>query len=93
MTFTLRPYQQTAEQQARIALAGGKRRIVLYLPTGGGKTLTATSIIQKANAKGRKVVFLANRKQLVAQTSAVLTRYGIAHGILQAENTCMSARV
>ena len=88
MTFTLRPYQQTAEQQARIALAGGKRRIVLYLPTGGGKTLTATSIIQKANAKGRKVVFLANRKQLVAQTSAVLTRYGIAHGILQAENTC-----
>lgn len=88
MTFTLRPYQEHAEQQARIALAGGKRRIVLYLPTGGGKTLTATSIIQKANAKGRRVVFVANRKQLVAQTSAVLHSYGIDHGILQAENTC-----
>ncbi len=88
MTFTLRPYQEDTEQQTRIALAGGKRRVALYLPTGGGKTLTATSIITKAVAKGRKVVFLANRKQLVAQTSAVLTRYGIAHGVLQAENTC-----
>lgn len=94
MTFNLRPYQQTAEHQARLALAGGKRRVVLYLPTGGGKTLTATSIITKAVAKGRKVCFLANRKQLVAQTSAVLTRYGIAHGILQAENTrSLDARV
>lgn len=94
MTFSLRPYQLDAEHQARIALAGGKRRVVLYLPTGGGKTLTATSIITKATAKGRRVVFIANRKHLVAQTSAVLHRYGIEHGILQAENTCrLDARV
>lgn len=86
--FKLRDYQNDAEQQTRSALARGSKRVVMYLPTGGGKTLTATSIIQKAVAKGRKVVFLANRKQLVAQTSAVLTRYGIDHGILQAENTC-----
>lgn len=87
MTFELRHYQREAEQQARIALAGGAKRICLYLPTGGGKTLTATSIIQKAISKGRKVVFLANRKQLIRQTSEVLSRYGIAHGIIQAENT------
>lgn len=86
--FKLRDYQVDAEQQTRSALARGSKRVVMYLPTGGGKTLTATSIIQKAVAKGRKVVFLANRKQLVAQTSAVLARYGIDHGILQAENTC-----
>jgi DNA repair protein RadD len=87
MSFNLRPYQQDTEQRARLALARGLRRVCLYLPTGGGKTLTATSIITKAVAKGRKVVFLANRKQLVRQTSEVLARYGIAHGILQAENT------
>ena len=85
--FELRPYQTEAEQQARIALARGFKRVALYLPTGGGKTLTATSIIQKALAKGLKVVFIANRKQLVLQTSAVLGRYGIAHGILQSDNT------
>jgi DNA repair protein RadD len=94
MTFELRPYQLDAENEARLALAGGAKRICLYLPTGGGKTLTATSIITKAVAKGRKVVFLANRKQLVRQTSEVLARYGIAHGIIQAENTrSLDARV
>ncbi len=92
--FELRPYQTEAENQARIALARGVKRVALYLPTGGGKTLTATSIIQKAMARGRKVVFLANRKQLVRQTSDVLTRYGIDHGILQADNTrSLGARV
>ena len=92
--FELRPYQSEAENQARIALARGVKRVALYLPTGGGKTLTATSIIQKATAKGRKVIFLANRKQLVRQTSEVLTRYGIEHGILQADNTrSLGARV
>lgn len=84
--FNLRDYQLNAEQQARLSLARGNRRVVLYLPTGGGKTLTATSIITKALAKGKKVVFLANRKQLVKQTSEVLFRYGIAHGILQARS-------
>lgn len=88
MSFELRDYQHRAEDEARSCLARGLKRICLYLPTGGGKTLTATSIIKKANARGRKVVFLANRKQLVRQTSDVLRRYGIAHGILQAENTC-----
>ncbi|MGV0950972.1 MAG: DEAD/DEAH box helicase family protein [Azonexus sp.] len=74
MTFELRPYQLDAEHEARSFLARGLKRIALYLPTGGGKTLTATSIITKAVAKGRKVVFLANRKQLIQQTSAVLNR-------------------
>ena len=94
MSFDLRHYQQHAKQEVRFALAGGCRRVVLYLPTGGGKTLTAVSIIQNAVAKGRKVVFLANRKQLIYQTSAVLSRYGIDHGVIQAENTCrLDARV
>jgi DNA repair protein RadD len=94
MTFNLRPYQLHAENEVRSAMARGCSNVLLYLPTGGGKTLTATSIITKAVAKGRKVVFMANRKQLVQQTSAVLSRYGIAHGILQAENTrSLDARV
>jgi len=87
MSFNLRSYQLNAEHKTRLALARGLKRVALYLPTGGGKTLTATSIILKAIAKGRKVVFLANRKQLVLQTSAGLHRYGITHGILQAENS------
>lgn len=90
----LRDYQVAAEQMTRSAMAGGARRVVMYLPTGGGKTLTAASIIAKALIKGNKVVFLANRKQLIKQTCAVLTSLGIDYGLLQAENThSLDARV
>ena len=34
MTFNLRPYQQFAEKEARGALAGGAKRVALYLPVG-----------------------------------------------------------
>ena len=47
----------------------------------------AISLIQEANRKGSKVVFVADRIALVDQTSKRLTTYGIDHGVAQAENT------
>ena len=87
MSIDLRPYQSDLVDNTRLSLAGGNRRVVLYLPTGAGKTRTAAAIICMALAKGRKVVFVANRKQLILQTSGVLHGLGIEHGILQADNT------
>ena len=84
---TLRPYQERALDQLRSALAGGHRRVMLYSPTGSGKTETAFGMIQGALAKGKCVAFIANRKELVHQASRRLMRSGIAHGILQADNT------
>jgi len=67
---------------------------MLYSPTGSGKTETAFGMIQAAIAKGKRVAFIANRKELVHQASRRLTRSGIAHGILQADNTrSLDARV
>lgn len=87
MTSDLRPYQAAFVDHLRRLLARGKRRVIGYLPTGAGKTHTAVAIIRRTLAKGRKVVFVANRKQLVDQTSKVLSGFGIAHGILQADNS------
>lgn len=83
----LRGYQEGAIAKLRSALAGGNRRVVLYSPTGSGKTEMGFAMILGALAKGRRVLFIANRKELVAQASRRLTRAGIAHGILQADNT------
>ncbi len=83
----LRPYQESALHKTRSALARGVRRVLLYLPTGGGKTVSGEAMIRGAVAKGKRVLFIANRKQLVAQAAAHLTRAGIPHGILQGENT------
>lgn len=85
--MTLRPYQEQAIQALRSALARGHRRVMLYSPTGSGKTTMGEAMIRGALAKGGRVMFIANRRQLVAQASAHLTRAGIPHGILQAENT------
>ncbi|MFA7606237.1 MAG: DEAD/DEAH box helicase [Rhodocyclaceae bacterium] len=85
--ISLRPYQLAAITKLRHSLAGGYRRVMLYSPTGSGKTVTAEAMIRGALAKGKRVAFIANRKQLVGQASAHLSAAGIPHGILQADNT------
>lgn len=84
---SLRPYQERAIDQLRASLAAGNRRVLVYSPTGSGKTVLAEAMIRGVVAKGGRVLFIANRTQLVAQASAHLTRAGIDHGILQSTNT------
>jgi DNA repair protein RadD len=84
---SLRTYQDRGLNFIRSFLARGYRRVLLYSPTGSGKTTMAEAMIRGAVAKGGRVLFIANRRQLVAQASAHLTRAGIAHGILQSSNT------
>lgn len=85
---SLRPYQQTLVDGVRAALRTGKRRVMAYLPTGGGKTRVATAITQMSLGKSSgRVVVLANRKQLVHQFAAALRTAGLDVGILQGENT------
>lgn len=83
----LRPNQAQAVQNLRIALAGGVLRVMLYSPTGSGKTEIALAIIKGAQAKGKRVAFLANRVHLVEQASRRFYRSGIDHGIIQADNS------
>ena len=47
---TLRPYQSAALEQLRSALARGHRRVMLYSPTGSGKTETAFGMIHGASS-------------------------------------------
>lgn len=90
----LRAYQERGYDFTRTSFGSGNRRVMYYSPTGSGKTVFAEAMIRGALEKGGKVLFVANRKQLVAQASAHLTRAGIEHGILQAENSCrLDARV
>lgn len=87
MDLTLRPYQANAIQNLRIALASGSKRPMLYSPTGSGKTEIGIALIRAATAKGKRVVFLCNRIHLVAQASRRFAKAGIAHGVIQGDNT------
>jgi superfamily II DNA or RNA helicase len=82
-----RPYQLLAIQNLRSSLAEEYIRVLLYSPTGSGKTEIAMSIIKSARAKGKRVAFLCNRITLVKQTSRRFTKSGITHGVIQGSNT------
>lgn len=87
MTFQLRPYQQQAINNLRAQLRAGRQRLILYSPTGSGKTEMAIEIIKGAESKGKRVLFVANRIQLVGQSSRRLAKSGLRHGVIQGSNT------
>lgn len=86
MSQDLRPYQLQAVEQLRAKVRDGYKSAVLVAPTGAGKTTIAAHIIEGAKRNGRKVIFLAHRKELIDQCSARLDDHGIDHGIIKAGN-------
>jgi superfamily II DNA or RNA helicase len=80
----LRPYQDQAVQDLRLAIAGGSRQVILQAGTGSGKTVVASEIIKKAVAKGKQVLFLAHRRELIDQCGLRLDENGVGHGIIMA---------
>lgn len=78
-----RECQTRALQLLREGIRNGKRRQVLVMPTGGGKTMTALHLINEARKKERRAIFLCDRIALIEQTSARADEYGIPHGIIQ----------
>jgi superfamily II DNA or RNA helicase len=80
----LRPYQCDVIALYHATINAGKKRIVLTCPTGGGKTLIAADIIKSAVTAWRRILVLAHRREIIAQTCEKLTRFGISHGIIQA---------
>lgn len=81
---TLRPYQQRAFDELRKAVSEGHKRILLVIPTGGGKSVVFSKIISSANDKGNPVVFLVHKRELVKQASGHLTNEQVHHGIIMA---------
>lgn len=65
----LRPYQVRAVSSLREHVRAGNRRVLLVLPTGGGKTLIATEIAKRHVATGGRVLVLAHRAELIRQTA------------------------
>lgn len=84
MTVTLRPYQQALIDGGRNAYREGKRSVLFCLPTGGGKTITASTIVHGAASRRNTVWWLTHRRELVAQASRTFYDLGIPHGTVQA---------
>lgn len=81
----LRPYQAAGLEALRQTARQGVKRIVLQLPTGGGKTLVSAKIAQSVVAKGGRMAFTVPRIILVDQTIQEFWQEGIRDevGVLQ----------
>jgi len=80
----LRPYQQQAIDDLRQAYRSSARAPLLVAPTGAGKTVILAAITASATERGRKVLILVHRRELIHQASSKLTAAGVEHGIIAA---------
>jgi superfamily II DNA or RNA helicase len=83
----LRDYQQTGVSQIRNSFLKGFRSVLFVLPTGGGKTVIFTHIASKTIERGKRVLILVHRVELLRQTSAALTKQGVVHGLIHPKYT------
>ena len=80
--LALRDYQRRAVREVADAYRAGSRAILLVMPTGAGKTVTGLRFGLGALDKGKRVLWLAHRRELVQQAAARLDRDGVAHGVI-----------
>ena len=78
----LRAYQEKLLEDLRQSMRQGHRRILAVMPTGAGKGTTIAVMVQSAADRGKRVLILAHRKELIADLSKRISWLGIDHGII-----------
>lgn len=83
MKVTLRPYQENAIEEIKYRFLCGDKRVCLVAPTGAGKTTIAAELIKRTIAKGKRVLFMAHRTELIEQCASRLDLFGVPLGIIK----------
>lgn len=91
----LRPYQKKAIEEIRAHFAAGRKKVLLHLATGGGKTHIFSYVIKQASERAKRSIMIVRGRKLVDQASKRLFHEHVPHGIRMAGhwNKNYSARV
>lgn len=81
--ITLRDDQNKAVNQVRGALRTS-RRVLLQAPTGCGKTVMASYMIDSAASKQNVTFFICHRRELVDQTAKTFDKFGVDYSFVAA---------
>jgi superfamily II DNA or RNA helicase len=89
--LTLRPYQDNAIRAVSDEFRAGKRRVVLVGPTGCGKTTILGEMVRAATSRGKRVLVVAHRKELIDQIYDRVTMpdpegFGVPAGVIMADD-------
>jgi len=79
----LRPYQVKAIEAMEQSICSGKKRMLLAMATGTGKTFTLVSSIYRLLKSGyaKRVLFLVDRRALAAQTVSTISAFETPEGL------------
>lgn len=90
--MNLRPYQQDAKEAIKKEWAIGNKRTLLVLPTGTGKTIVFSKLIEDCVADGERVLVIAHRGELLDQAADKLSKStGLKCSVEKAEESCLGS--
>jgi DNA repair protein RadD len=78
----LRPYQSALIERVRQAFREGANAPLMVLPTGGGKTVCFVFISRSAAERGKRILILAHRIELIDQICGALRQFDVAPDII-----------
>lgn len=88
----LRKYQEEAREAVQQEWEEGRKRTLLVLPTGCGKTIVFSKIIEDRVRMGERVLVLAHRSELLEQASDKLkTATGLGTALEKAKSTSIGS--
>ena len=72
MIYEERPYQTEAKNAILSEWNAGVKKTLLVLPTGCGKTVVCSNVIDERVKSGGRVLFMAHRGELLSQASKTI---------------------
>ncbi len=84
----LRPYQERGVGESRAHVIAGRKRVIVCLPTGGGKGVIMAAVSSSARANfNAKILIVAHRLELIDQIVKQLAKWGITEvGVIRADD-------
>jgi len=90
--MALRPYQQEAYESILKKWDDGADRLLLVLPTGCGKTIVFSKVVEDCVRRGRKPLVLAHRGELLDQASDKIRKStGLGCSVEKADSSCFGS--
>ena len=84
----LRDYQNSLIAGLTEEMRQGKKRLILCAPTGAGKTVMFSHMVSNAVKKGKKVLVLTHRKELLKQAGGTFSRFDLFPELIEAGKEC-----
>jgi DNA repair protein RadD len=85
-TFEPRDYQLAGIDHLRRGISDGHRRLLLVMVMGAGKTVLSLCMMASAVAKGKRSLFLVDRRMLASRPADDARRHGLRVGVIMADH-------